>query len=100
MCIEDETGVGSGSAELPSYVDLYRPLRQGAYALLFNLNKIQFELKRQAEEEGRAVSPGTAVCVCNLVCSYNGAHMHAHSYSCSFVFLCVCACMLRAWLCG
>lgn len=53
VCIEDE-----GSAELPRYVDLYRPLRQGAYALLFNLNKIQFELKRKADEEGRPAPQG------------------------------------------
>ncbi|XP_076448160.1 constitutive coactivator of PPAR-gamma-like protein 1 homolog [Babylonia areolata] len=47
VTMEDET-----SRELPSYVDLYRPVRQTIYSVLFNLNKMKIVHENSYKEKG------------------------------------------------
>nr|KAG5700848.1 hypothetical protein BaRGS_024234 [Batillaria attramentaria] len=45
------------SRELPSYVDLYRPIRQTIYSVLFNLNKLKIVHENTYKEKGEAPPP-------------------------------------------
>ena len=48
--MEDEN-----SRELPSYIDLYRPIRQTIYSVLFNLNKLKIVHENTYKDKGQAV---------------------------------------------
>ena len=50
VTLEDES-----SRELPSYVDLYRPIRQTIYSVLFNLNKLKIVHENTYREKGEFV---------------------------------------------
>ncbi|KAL8608817.1 hypothetical protein ACOMHN_051422 [Nucella lapillus] len=50
VTMEDEM-----SCELPSYVDLYRPVRQTIYSVLLNLNKMKIVHENTYKEKGEAV---------------------------------------------
>ena len=50
VTLEDES-----SRELPSYVDLYRPIRQTIYSVLFNLNKLKIVHENTYKEKGENV---------------------------------------------
>ena len=41
--------------ELPSYIDLYRPVRQSIYSVLLNLNKQKIVHEIQNKEKGKSV---------------------------------------------
>lgn len=45
------------SRELPSYVDLYRPVRQTIYSVLFNLNKLKIVHENTYKEKGETPPP-------------------------------------------
>ncbi|XP_046542627.1 constitutive coactivator of PPAR-gamma-like protein 1 isoform X2 [Haliotis rubra] len=49
VILEDDT-----NRELPSYIDLYRPIRQTVYSVLFNLNKLKIIHENQSKEQGEA----------------------------------------------
>ncbi|XP_025108556.1 constitutive coactivator of PPAR-gamma-like protein 1 homolog isoform X2 [Pomacea canaliculata] len=52
VILEDET-----NRELPSYIDLYRPIRQTIYSVLFNLNKLKIIHENTHKEKGEAPPP-------------------------------------------
>ena len=47
VILEDDT-----NRELPSYIDLFRPIRQTVYSVLFNLNKLKIMHDNQNKERG------------------------------------------------
>lgn len=47
VCLEDDV-----TRELPSYVELYRPVRQTLYSVLFNLNKLKIIHENQNKDKG------------------------------------------------
>ncbi|ESO82329.1 hypothetical protein LOTGIDRAFT_223375 [Lottia gigantea] len=56
VVLEDDT-----NRELPSYIDLFRPIRQTVYSVLFNLNKTKIIHETSEKEKGEP-STGTPKC--------------------------------------
>lgn len=66
VTLEDDT-----SRELPSYVDLYRPVRQAIYSVLFNLNKLKIVHENTFKEKGK-FDDIEFVLQCVFVCGREG----------------------------
>lgn len=47
VSLEDEA-----SRELPTAAELYKPIRQSVYSVLFNLNKLKIIHENQVKEKG------------------------------------------------
>lgn len=47
ICLEDDV-----TRDLPSYIELYRPVRQTLYSVLFNLNKLKIIHENQNKDKG------------------------------------------------
>uniref|UniRef100_A0A0L8FUX1 Uncharacterized protein n=1 Tax=Octopus bimaculoides TaxID=37653 RepID=A0A0L8FUX1_OCTBM len=58
VCLEEDV-----SRDLISYVELYRPVRQTLYSVLFNLNKLKIIHENQSKDKGDQSSKSFEVCV-------------------------------------
>lgn len=50
VSLEDEA-----SRELPTAAELYKPIRQSVYSVLFNLNKLKIIHENQVKEKGMLI---------------------------------------------